>query len=78
MLYEQDWIDDATSRPKGYGLLSLLDPVRDEVFCTTLTSFQIKPGESGGLPAVQVQISMKAVQSFLRNGLKRVSGSLEV
>ncbi|WP_409316040.1 glycosyltransferase family 39 protein [Pseudomonas sp. KCJK9016] len=36
MLYEQDWVNDTASRPTGYGLLSLLDPVRDDVFLYSL------------------------------------------
>ncbi|MFJ4194318.1 glycosyltransferase family 39 protein [Pseudomonas sp. NPDC089534] len=32
LLYESDWKQNASSRPKGYGSLSLLEPVRKRVF----------------------------------------------
>lgn len=37
MLFERSWVHDTASRPTGFGFLSLLDPVRDEVFLFSLS-----------------------------------------
>jgi mannosyltransferase len=37
MLFERSWVHDIASRPTGFGFLSLLDPVRDEVFLYSLS-----------------------------------------